>query len=147
MVMSIREVEHGIRDMKEKMMMETTGFVMISKELRAIVKGKSYTLRFGVINRKGEKKTLKEPVECTLCLEEYSTQAKGRTPLFKKCWTAVTDCKHEVEFHNVFMPLSIHRAVKTKVALTISGPGIVPLIIEDLAIKERPGLSIRGLVR
>lgn len=129
---------------------EIAGFLLLSHLPRAITKGKAFTLRFCLIDKKGEKLGLAQQLECVLCLEEYSSKDSSRGPLFTKTWSAYTNSNHEVEFNHVVVPLSARTAAKTKLAVTLSIPtnkSIAPFSIDNLSLKSRPGISIRGLER
>ena len=153
LVTEVRDMRQSLESLKSRVGEQDkgiAGFLLLSHLPRAITKGKPFTLRFCLIDKKGAKWGLKQPLECILCLEEYSTKDSSRAPLFTKSWSAFTNANHEAEFHHVFIPLSARTASKTKLAITLSTPSntaILPLSITDLSLKARPGLSIRGLER
>lgn len=151
---AVKEMKQDLENLKNRAVSEQSkglaGFLLLSHLPRSITKGKPFSLRFCLIDKKGAKWGLEKPIECLLCLEEYSTKDSSRTPLFTKTWSALTNANHEVEFHHVFIPLSARTASKTKLAMTLSVPSnqaILPLSITGLSLKARPGLSIRGLQR
>jgi hypothetical protein len=154
LVDAVRTMQHDVNTLKSRVVggeeREMAGFLLLSHLPRAITKGKSFTLRFCLIDKKGAKWGLAQPLECVLCLEEYSSKDSSRAPLFTKTWSAHTNANHEVEFNHVFIPLSARTAAKTKLAITISIPtnkAIAPFSVDNLSLKSRPGISIRGLER